>query len=318
MRTNALADNLRVEKVLEAVLTPGLRLCGRIAMSSSVQDTSTSRGLNERDRRWISCALLLLQIVIAVVAIRLVLLGSRESIAMLFGRGVPVWLVWLVRGNSLITLGVLATMLAAVVQITWPVKREQRSFVAWAACWGLFNVVLIWFLLHLANRVDSLISLTIGRRILVSAWPAGPAGWFVTHAFPILWLVAGYGVAQALDKGLGSSLWKRRTLHMFFGMGLAVLLLEHLEPVVSRGVAYVGAFDWVEDASLATTVHLFTLYGLLWSLPLLIWLGLGFVMFRRARRRIRLYPAHTKCRQCGYELRGDLEHGCPECGWRRS
>ena len=31
------------------------------------------------------------------------------------------------------------------------------------------------------------------------------------------------------------------------------------------------------------------------------------------RRRPR--PGH--CHKCGYDLRGNLEHGCPECGWRR-
>ena len=24
-----------------------------------------------------------------------------------------------------------------------------------------------------------------------------------------------------------------------------------------------------------------------------------------------------RCLACGYDLRGNLEHGCPECGWRR-
>ena len=23
------------------------------------------------------------------------------------------------------------------------------------------------------------------------------------------------------------------------------------------------------------------------------------------------------CIKCGYDLRGDLSYGCPECGWRR-
>lgn len=41
-----------------------------------------------------------------------------------------------------------------------------------------------------------------------------------------------------------------------------------------------------------------------------------FALIRRARRRLRLMRSH--CPQCAYDLRGDLEHGCPECGWRRT
>ena len=34
-----------------------------------------------------------------------------------------------------------------------------------------------------------------------------------------------------------------------------------------------------------------------------------------ARRIVRRKRGH--CIKCGYDLRGDLERGCPECGWRR-
>ncbi len=35
------------------------------------------------------------------------------------------------------------------------------------------------------------------------------------------------------------------------------------------------------------------------------------VLSRRRRQR------RGRCPTCGYDLRGNLEHGCPECGWRR-
>ena len=34
--------------------------------------------------------------------------------------------------------------------------------------------------------------------------------------------------------------------------------------------------------------------------------------WKRWRRRRR-----GACLQCGYDLRGELDAGCPECGWRR-
>lgn len=27
---------------------------------------------------------------------------------------------------------------------------------------------------------------------------------------------------------------------------------------------------------------------------------------------------HGRCPVCGYDLKADLDHGCPECGWRRN
>ncbi len=325
MRTIGVTDDVRVEVVREAALrlaaggSPrgvglGTRLCCEAAMSSSHTVSSRSGGVGERDRRWFSRAFVLVQIAIAVVAVRQVLWISRESIASILG----VWLPgWLVRVDSVITLCVLAFLLAGVVQITWPVKRRQRSVVGWAVCWGLFNVFLIWFVLDLAYRVNDLIAITSGRKILVSAWPVGAVRWLVVNGFPVVGLVAGYGVAQALNNRFGGTLSKRRTLHVFFGIGLIILLLGHLQPLIFRGLAFSGVLDWLDKASLPVVVHFFTGYGVLWALPLLIWLGFGFVMLRRARRQIRLYPAQTKCPQCGYDLRGDLEPGCPECGWRR-
>ena len=45
-----------------------------------------------------------------------------------------------------------------------------------------------------------------------------------------------------------------------------------------------------------------------------IWLAL-FVGPGAARRTIR--RRRGRCPMCGYDLRGDLESGCPECGWGR-
>ena len=45
----------------------------------------------------------------------------------------------------------------------------------------------------------------------------------------------------------------------------------------------------------------------------LLWLGpFLFRDLRRGRRRRK-----GCCPQCGYDLRGDLGRGCPECGWNR-
>ncbi len=47
------------------------------------------------------------------------------------------------------------------------------------------------------------------------------------------------------------------------------------------------------------------------------------LMFLRAvrnsirRSKARRNEARGACRQCSYDLRGDLARGCPECGWRR-
>ena len=45
----------------------------------------------------------------------------------------------------------------------------------------------------------------------------------------------------------------------------------------------------------------------------LLWLPIRgpFVLRRHIRRK------RGRCPKCGYDLRGDLEHGCPECGWNR-
>ena len=46
---------------------------------------------------------------------------------------------------------------------------------------------------------------------------------------------------------------------------------------------------------------------------LILWLLLpGRFVLRRIIRRKR-----GRCIACGYDLRGDLDHGCPECGWNR-
>ena len=42
--------------------------------------------------------------------------------------------------------------------------------------------------------------------------------------------------------------------------------------------------------------------------------AVGLAIFYRRRRRL----ASGECPKCGYDLRGDLEDGCPECGWNRA
>ena len=283
-------------------------------MSSSHIASTRSGGVNERDRRWFSRAFVLVQIAIAVVVVRKVVWISSESIASILGIWLPGWLMSI---DRVITLCVYALLLAGVVQIIWPLKRRQRSVVSWVACLGLFNVFFIWFVLNLAYRVNDLIAFTTGRKILISVWPVGVLSWLLFNGLPVLGVVAGYGVAQTLNNRFGDTLSTRRTLRVFFGIGLIILLLGYIEPLAYRGLASLGVWGWLDEVSLQVVIHSLAAYGLLWTLPLLIWLGFGFVMLRRARCQMRLYPARMKCPQCGYDLRGDLEPGCPECGWRR-
>jgi predicted Zn-ribbon and HTH transcriptional regulator len=44
-------------------------------------------------------------------------------------------------------------------------------------------------------------------------------------------------------------------------------------------------------------------------------LFLGFFIYRRLNKPIMLV---TACPKCGYDLRGNLSAGCPECGWNRT
>ena len=46
-----------------------------------------------------------------------------------------------------------------------------------------------------------------------------------------------------------------------------------------------------------------------------LWLGL-IVGFGAARRTLR--KRRGRCPMCAYDLRGNLDAGCPECGWNRS
>ena len=48
----------------------------------------------------------------------------------------------------------------------------------------------------------------------------------------------------------------------------------------------------------------------------LIWFGLLWFATRMSRAEKRRHRGH--CPLCGYDLRGDLERGCPECGWNRA
>ena len=55
----------------------------------------------------------------------------------------------------------------------------------------------------------------------------------------------------------------------------------------------------------------------LWAVA--IWLGLLCAVravamwLRETRRGYRAWDG--RCEECGYDLRGDLSGGCPECGW---
>lgn len=45
---------------------------------------------------------------------------------------------------------------------------------------------------------------------------------------------------------------------------------------------------------------------------------IGLLLVGTSQGRARLRRARGRCPKCGYDLRGRLEEGCPECGWRRS
>ena len=48
--------------------------------------------------------------------------------------------------------------------------------------------------------------------------------------------------------------------------------------------------------------------------PLAAWLFLSLLILHR---RFRVAAREGACPACGYDLRGELEAGCPECGWKR-
>jgi len=66
--------------------------------------------------------------------------------------------------------------------------------------------------------------------------------------------------------------------------------------------------------------------GVCWSGALLnpiivggaAWLVLVMPIFVGVSLRKQLRTLRGHCIKCGYDLRGDLEAGCPECGWNRS
>lgn len=55
----------------------------------------------------------------------------------------------------------------------------------------------------------------------------------------------------------------------------------------------------------------FLLSTIIYALPWLV----GLTMLDGLRRAIR--SRHGRCPRCAYDLRSDLHHGCPECGWKR-
>ena len=70
---------------------------------------------------------------------------------------------------------------------------------------------------------------------------------------------------------------------------------------VSRSVAFPRRVKWL--GLIGSSVF--------WAVLLYVATGLPFVL-RRAIRQYRRF-----CLICGYDLRGNLPQGCPECGWRR-
>jgi len=44
---------------------------------------------------------------------------------------------------------------------------------------------------------------------------------------------------------------------------------------------------------------------------------IGLLLVGASQGRARLRKARDRCPKCAYDLRGDLDTGCPECGWNR-
>jgi glycerol-3-phosphate acyltransferase PlsY len=52
-----------------------------------------------------------------------------------------------------------------------------------------------------------------------------------------------------------------------------------------------------------------------WNLPLTLTAALVPLVHRRSMNSTR--ARRGQCIQCGYDLRGNMDQGCPECGWGR-
>ena len=70
---------------------------------------------------------------------------------------------------------------------------------------------------------------------------------------------------------------------------------------------------WVRTLPLSPIWPGFAVNTAFYAAPL--WL-LFAVMPRAVRRHLR--RRRGRCLKCGYDLRGDLAGGCPECGWNRA
>lgn len=91
-----------------------------------------------------------------------------------------------------------------------------------------------------------------------------------------------------------------------FGMGFALLAMELIVVPYVQGDGHLTGLD---HRAPLLTIALLLAVGVF---------GHGkvrhaeSVRFHHERRRFSLCP------QCGYNLKGNVDRGCPECGWRRA
>jgi hypothetical protein len=83
-----------------------------------------------------------------------------------------------------------------------------------------------------------------------------------------------------------------------------------------------GYAQWVREGRASVTRTLWpgyvrNFFALLCALIVVGQSSFWFITFRKRRRAVRAVK-QGQCLQCGYDLRGALEKGCPECGWNRS
>ena len=139
------------------------------------------------------------------------------------------------------------------------------------------------------------------RFILSRDWPAppGPPDWYWTNRkFGSRFIVL---YSQGAGGTLVAATWQT---------GWPMLALESRHDDAAPGeVGVVSVFG--RDRPILPIPFGFVIdtcfYGALWTIP---FLGFSFMSARIRRRR-------GRCPICAYDLRGDMDRGCPECGWNR-
>lgn len=102
---------------------------------------------------------------------------------------------------------------------------------------------------------------------------------------------------------------KRRTVMMTMLVASAVIVCLGTVPLLYIGVQFLAGN--MLDMSVATQ----DIFGCGFILAAIILIGCIVFLLRRTLRIMRFNMG--ECPRCGYNLRGDFDPGCPECGWGR-